>query len=143
MDLLMQPFYGHALARCLVAEYLLKFFPYEDLVIYEIGAGNGTLALNILDYIRDEYPEVYDRTRYNIIEISGSLAELQRQKLTSAHPCVNVTHQSVFHWSKRETAPCFFVAMEVVVCQIVPVINWQVTNLLNRTTSPMISFGTI
>jgi SAM-dependent MidA family methyltransferase len=115
MDLLIQPFYGHALARCLVAEYLLKHFPYEDFVIYEIGAGNGTLALNVLDYIRDEYPEVYDRTRYNIIEISGSLAELQRKKLASTHPCVNVTHQSVFHWNKRETSPCFFVAMEVVV----------------------------
>jgi len=33
-------------------QYLLKYFSYEDLVIYEIGAGNGTLAMDILDYIR-------------------------------------------------------------------------------------------
>jgi SAM-dependent MidA family methyltransferase len=98
-----------------VSEYLLKYFPYEDLVIYEIGAGNGTLAMNILDYLRDEYPDVYDRTRYNIIEISGTLAELQRKKLSAVHPCVQVNHKSVLHWDTREPSPCYFVAMEVVV----------------------------
>jgi len=93
----------------------LKYFPYEDFVIYEIGAGNGTLAMNILDFLRENYPDVYDRTRYNIIEISGNLANLQRKKLHPHHPCVSVTHKSIFHWKTREPAPCFFVAMEVVV----------------------------
>ncbi|KDQ61340.1 hypothetical protein JAAARDRAFT_203873 [Jaapia argillacea MUCL 33604] len=111
---LFKPWYGQAVAQCLVSEYLLKYFPYEDFVIYEIGAGNGTLALNILDYIRDEYPEVYDRTRYHIAEISGRLAKIQRKRLCSVHNCVRVEHKSVFHWNKRETAPCFFIAMEVV-----------------------------
>jgi len=60
-----------------VSEYLLKYFPYEDLVIYEIGAGNGTLAMDILDYIRSAYPEVYECTHYNIVEISGRLAKSQ------------------------------------------------------------------
>lgn len=110
-----QPWYGQAIAQCLVSEYLLKYFPYEDFVIYEIGAGNGTLAQDILDYICDEYPEVYDRTRYNIIEISGNLAEMQRKKLCGSHPCVTVTHQSVFHWKTLEPAPCYFLAMEVIV----------------------------
>ena len=98
-----------------MSEYLLKYFPYEDLVIYEIGAGNGTLALDVLDYIQEEYPEVYDRTRYNIIEISGSLARVQKEKLGSAHPCVNIVNKSIFHWEKREDSPCLFIAMEVVV----------------------------
>ncbi|CCM00250.1 uncharacterized protein FIBRA_02279 [Fibroporia radiculosa] len=111
---LFQPWYGRAIGQCLVSEYLLKYFPYEDFVIYEIGAGNGTLALDILDYIQEQYPEVYDRTRYNIIEISGNLARLQREKLSAKHPCVKVMHQSVFHWDKREPQPCFFIAMEVI-----------------------------
>ena len=55
----------------------MKYFPYEDLVIYEIGAGNGTLAMDILDYIRSAYPEVYECTHYNIVEISGRLAKSQ------------------------------------------------------------------
>ncbi|TFY73801.1 hypothetical protein EWM64_g10211, partial [Hericium alpestre] len=111
---LFKPYYGQALAQCIVSEYLLKYFPYEDLVIYEIGAGNGTLALDILDYLRDEYPEVYERTHYNIIEISGRLAKMQEEKLSPVHPCVNITHKSIFHWDQREPAPCFFIAMEVV-----------------------------
>jgi SAM-dependent MidA family methyltransferase len=113
-----KPWYGQAVAQCLVSEYLLKYFPYEDLVIYEIGAGNGTLAFDVLTYIREEYPDVYDRTKYNIIEISGSLAQLQKAKLQSAHPCVNIVNKSIFHWGKREDSPCLFIAMEVIVSSI-------------------------
>ncbi|KAF8239329.1 DUF185-domain-containing protein [Tricholoma matsutake] len=111
---LFKPWYGRAIAQCLVAEYMLKYFPYEDFILYEIGAGNGTLAMDILDYLRDEYPDVYDRTQYNIIEISSSLVKLQKKKLCKAHPCVKVTHRSIFHWNAREPAPCYFIAMEVV-----------------------------
>lgn len=111
---LFKPWYGRAIAHCLVSEYLLKYFPYEDFIIYEIGAGNGSLARDILDCIQEDYPDVYDRTRYNIIEISGNLAQLQRQKLSQRHPCAKVTNKSIFRWNTREPAPCFFVAMEVV-----------------------------
>ncbi|KAF5355337.1 hypothetical protein D9758_006079 [Tetrapyrgos nigripes] len=111
---LFKPWYGEAIARCLVAEYLLKYFPYEDFVIYEIGAGNGTLAQNILDFLRAEHPEVYDRTRYTIIEISGNLAKKQKLRLQKSHPSVQVVHKSIFHWAVREPAPCFFLAMEVI-----------------------------
>jgi SAM-dependent MidA family methyltransferase len=101
-----------------VSEYLLKYFPYEDFIIYEIGAGNGTLALDILNYLQAEYPDVYDRTQYNIIEISGNLVNLQKEKLHKIHPCVNLVHKSIFHWKVREPAPCFFVAMEVIVSHL-------------------------
>lgn len=115
LTLEVQPWYGQAIAQCLVSEYLLKYFPYEDFIIYEIGAGNGTLAMDILNYIREEYPEVYERTRYNTVEISENLAQLQREKLCSVHPCANVVRKSIFHWDIHEPAPCFFVAMEVIV----------------------------
>ncbi|KXN90719.1 hypothetical protein AN958_04004 [Leucoagaricus sp. SymC.cos] len=111
---LFKPYYGQALARCLVSEYLLKYFPYEDFVIYEIGAGNGSLAESILDYLKDCHPDVYERTRYYIIEISGNLVKLQKKRLGRHHRNVTVVHQSIFHWKTRESAPCFFLAMEVV-----------------------------
>ena len=93
---------------------MLKYFPYEDLVIYEIGAGNGTLALNILDFLKEAYPEVYERTRYRIIEISPHLAGIQRNALQS-HSMVEVYNQDIFQWKQRVPEPCFFLAMEVVV----------------------------
>lgn len=109
-----QPYYGQAIAQCLVSEYLLKYFPYEDLVIYETGAGNGTLALNVLDFLKEAYPAVYERTRYHIIEISPHLAGIQRNTLQS-HPMVDVYNQDVFQWKQQVLEPCFFLAMEVVV----------------------------
>ena len=70
--------------------------------------------MDILNYLQEEYPDVYERTRYNVIEISDSLVQLQKRKL-KAHPCAKVTHKSIFHWKTKEPAPCFFVAMEVIV----------------------------
>ncbi|KAH7881781.1 S-adenosyl-L-methionine-dependent methyltransferase [Phlebopus sp. FC_14] len=114
---LFKPWYGQAIARCLVSEYLLKYFPYEDFKIYEFGAGNGTLALNILDFLRANYPEVYDRTQYTIIEISAPLARTQRTRLRRAghsQRTAPVEHCSVFAWTKTEHAPSFVLAAEVV-----------------------------
>ncbi|KAJ3522569.1 hypothetical protein NMY22_g11839 [Coprinellus aureogranulatus] len=111
---LFKPYYAQAIAQCLVSEYLLKYFPYEDFIIYEIGAGNGTLAMDILNYLQEYYPMVYERTQYKIIEISSSLVKQQKRRLYNVHPCAKVYHQSIFHWRQREPAPCYFLAMEVV-----------------------------
>ncbi|KAF8141741.1 DUF185-domain-containing protein [Boletus edulis] len=114
---LFKPWYGQAIAQCLLSEYLLKYFPYEDFKIYELGAGNGTLALNILNHLRAYYPEVYDRTVYTIIEISAPLADAQRTRLRRAGHglrTANVEHRSVFSWTKTEYAPCYILATEVV-----------------------------
>ncbi|TDL24083.1 DUF185-domain-containing protein [Rickenella mellea] len=109
-----KPWYGRAVAQCLVSEYLLKYFPYEDFIIYEIGAGNGTLAKDILDFLQEHYPEVYERTRYTLVEISGNLAKVQRSTLSKHASNAKIVHMSIFHWDIREPAPCFFVAMEVI-----------------------------
>ncbi|KAG8923426.1 hypothetical protein FRC01_012762 [Tulasnella sp. 417] len=111
---LFKPWYGQAIAQSLVSEYMVRYFPYEDFIVYEMGAGNGTLAQNILDYLRDQYPEVYERTRYRIIEISKPLAEAQRQRLLPDHPCVEIYNKNVFEWDTYVPAPCFFLALEVI-----------------------------
>ncbi|KAI9571209.1 DUF185-domain-containing protein [Boletus coccyginus] len=93
------------------------YFPYKDFKVYELGAGNGTLALNTLNYLRAHYPEVYDRTVYAIIEISAPLANAQRTRLRRAghgQRTANVEHRSVFSWTKTEHAPCYVLAAEVV-----------------------------
>lgn len=116
---LFKPYYGEAIARYLVTNYKLSLYPYHDLLIYEMGAGNGTLMLNILDYIREMHPEVYECTRFKIIEISSSLASLQLSHLQqSAHAKghlekVEIINKSVFEWDTYVASPCFFVAMEV------------------------------
>ncbi|KPI45152.1 NADH dehydrogenase-like protein [Cyphellophora attinorum] len=117
---LFQPHYGHAIARYLVTNYKMTLFPYHDLIIYEMGAGNGTMMRNILDYIRDTDPSVYARTKYRIIEISSSLHSLQKTSLSTSisdpdhleH--VELINSSIFNWKTPVPHPCFFLALEVI-----------------------------
>ncbi|CAK7895498.1 hypothetical protein CAAN1_10S00320 [[Candida] anglica] len=119
---LFSPFYGEALARYLLVNYKLNgHYPYHDLIIYEMGGGNGTLMCNILNYIKETQPDVYARTQYKIIEISSQLAEKQKanameQKLVSQgldSSKVEIINKSIFHWDTVVNEPCYFIALEV------------------------------
>lgn len=116
---LFRPYYGEAIARYLVENYKLTHHPYHDLTIYEMGAGNGTLMLNILDHIRDLYPEVYEHTQFKVIEISSHLASLQNQQLAQTASSrghaehVQIINRSVFGWDTPVPEPCWFLALEV------------------------------
>ncbi|WPH02530.1 Hypothetical protein R9X50_00539500 [Acrodontium crateriforme] len=116
---LFRPYYGEAIARYMVANYKLSLYPYHDLLIYEMGAGNGTLMLNILDYIRQTDPEVYARTKFRVIEVSTALASLQGQQLQKNAASrghldkVEIINKSIFDWDLYVPTPCFFLAMEV------------------------------
>ncbi|CAG8480727.1 14276_t:CDS:2 [Acaulospora colombiana] len=114
---LFKPWYGHAIAKYLVTEYKLESSQ-NDLIIYELGAGNATLMLDILDYIQKFEPSVYKRTKYRIVEISGKLVErqLQNQKLRESkniHDCVEIINKSIFEWNELVSDNCFFLACEV------------------------------
>lgn len=117
---LFRPHYAEAMARYLVANYKLSLYPFQDLIIYELGAGNGTFMHNVLDYIRDVEPDVYARTRYKIVEISAQLAGIQQNRLiidaeNQGHAGkVEIINQSIFHWQRVEPAPCFVVCNEVI-----------------------------
>lgn len=117
---LFRPHYAEAMARYMVSNYKMTNYPYHDLIIYEMGAGNGTFMLNVLDYIRETDPDVYTRTRYKIIEISSSLAGLQANNLiasAAAHDHadkVEIVNQSIFSWDTYISSPCFFLALEVI-----------------------------
>ncbi len=116
---LFRPYYGEAIARCIVGKYKLSDYPHQDLVIYEMGAGNGTLMLNILDHIRDAYPEVYIRTKFKVIEISSHLASLQAAQLVMSANSrehknhVEIINKSIFDWKTFVPEPCWFLALEV------------------------------
>ena len=118
---LFRPHYAEAMARYLISNYKLSLFPYHDLIIYEMGAGNGTFMVNVLDYIRAIDSEVYARTKYRIIEISTQLATMQTSRLAlpaaGAHghaDKVEIINRSIFAWDTYVSSPCFFLALEVI-----------------------------
>ena len=88
--------------------------------IYEIGGGNGTLMLNILDYIRETNLEVYNCTQYRIVEISRQLAMRQRAVLDKGlserehMERVEIIHKDILSWTIPERHCCYVLAMEVV-----------------------------
>ncbi|PRW05767.1 S-adenosyl-L-methionine-dependent methyltransferase [Chlorella sorokiniana] len=85
-----QPHYGQAIANAVLqrwneqaADAVAAGRPEPPLRIYEIGGGTGTLALNILDWLRSEHPTAYARCQYACIEISPVLAALQRRRVAT------------------------------------------------------------
>ncbi|KAJ9117586.1 hypothetical protein QFC22_004436 [Naganishia vaughanmartiniae] len=81
---LFRPFYSRIIARALLSHYKLHHYPHSPLRIYEIGAGNGSLMVDVLSFLRDKHPEVFERTRYEVVEISAALAERQKQQAEMA-----------------------------------------------------------
>lgn len=116
------PYYGEALARYLLVNYKLNGnYPYNDLIIYEMGGGNGTLMCNVLGYIKENEPDIYARTHYKIIEILSQLALKQYKSALGAKLTLQgldstkleIVNQSIFAWDKTMEEPCFFIALEV------------------------------
>lgn len=95
----------------------MNHFPYQDLIIYELGAGNGSFMIDAMSYIKTNHPDVYSRTRYNIIEISPQLARRQRQRARVAGVMdhVEIIEQDFFKWDGGGLDPCYVVALEVLV----------------------------
>jgi hypothetical protein len=110
-----QPWYARAVARYLVSRYRYTLYPYYDLVIYEIGAGNGTLMRGILDYLAEYEPEIYSRTRYHTVEISPRLASQQRMRIGPHTSQVTVHERSIFDWDEADVVvePVYLLAFEV------------------------------
>ncbi len=130
---LFRPYYAEAMARYFVTNYKISLYPYHDLIIYELGAGNGTFMLNVLDYIRDTDPEVYARTKYKVVEISPALAKLQNKRIQNTAESrghankVEIINRSIFNWDIYVSSPCFFLALEVIDNFAHDIIRYNVT----------------
>ena len=117
----LQPYYARALTSAILATYKRYHYPDQDLIIYEVGAGNGSFMLDALRYIRDTHPEICAKTQYRIIEISAALARGQRARADAAGvgDRVEVINEDVFRWQGGTDQACFVVALEVFVSYII------------------------
>ncbi|KAH9680836.1 protein arginine methyltransferase NDUFAF7 [Citrus sinensis] len=76
------------------------FTPVELFKIYEIGGGSGTCAKGVMDYIMLNAPErVYNNMTYISVEISPSLAEIQKETVGQVS-----SHSSKFRVECRDAA---------------------------------------
>jgi SAM-dependent MidA family methyltransferase len=76
----MSPIFGRLIARQLYEMWMILGRP-NRFTIGEFGSGNGTLALQILDFSRDELPEFYEAIDYSAIEVSAKRREVAKNLL--------------------------------------------------------------
>uniref|UniRef100_A0A2P2LFL5 Protein arginine methyltransferase NDUFAF7 n=1 Tax=Rhizophora mucronata TaxID=61149 RepID=A0A2P2LFL5_RHIMU len=111
-----KPWYAHGIAEAIMRTANLSV----PLKIYEIGGGSGTCAKGIMDYIMLNAPaRVYTSMTYTSVEISPSLAEIQRETIGEVR-----SHLSKFRvecrdaadrggWGEAEKQPCWVIMLEV------------------------------
>ncbi len=71
--------FGRLIARQL--EQMWQLLGRCDFTIAEQGAGEGHLCLDILDSLEEESPDLYNRLRYRIVEISHDNRQRQSERL--------------------------------------------------------------
>ena len=110
---LFQPFYGWVMAEYMISVMRAKFDPTEPLIIYEVGAFNGALAVTVLNFLAEQYPDVYDKCEYHCIELSADMVRIQRAKLVHHMHHVKLHHISIFNWREVDPRRCFVLGVEV------------------------------
>ncbi|AFY54879.1 hypothetical protein Riv7116_2363 [Rivularia sp. PCC 7116] len=76
----------------------------ESFDLIEMGAGQGYLAADILNYIKQEYSAFFKSLKYKIIEKSPGLKQLQQQRLKE----YQVTWCELEEISNNSVTGCFF-----------------------------------
>ncbi|BBG92346.1 Protein of unknown function D, partial [Prunus dulcis] len=111
-----KPWYAHGIAEAIMRTANLSV----PLKIYEIGGGSGTCAKGIMDYIMlNAPPRVYNNMTYISVEVSPSLAEIQRETVGEVRShlskfrveCRDATDRS--GWGDAEQQPCWVIMLEV------------------------------
>jgi SAM-dependent MidA family methyltransferase len=88
---LFQPYYASAIGKWGIQ----NIEPGQGIHFVEIGGGTGTCAVGILDFLMNEYPEVYEHSSYTIVDLSTEMNKLQKSKLdSSGHECFQVVSES-------------------------------------------------
>lgn len=73
------PVFGECIARQL--EQMWQLLGRGRFAVVEMGAGKGWLCYDILNFVRNEYPEFFEKIDYKIVEISRNLIERQSNTL--------------------------------------------------------------
>ncbi|WWC58510.1 uncharacterized protein I303_101053 [Kwoniella dejecticola CBS 10117] len=119
---LFKPYYAQTILTSILQTYKLNHFPHEPLILYEVGAGNGSFMVDSLLYLKKNHPEIYEKVEYRIIEISASLAKGQKSRAEQEGlgDKVTVINSDFFKWDgtipgkeKKDGEACFVVALEV------------------------------
>lgn len=111
------PWYSFAIARYLLKEH--RRTNESTLRVVEIGGGNGTNMMHMLDFLKSQAPDVYANTRATLVDISPAMSERQAEIVESKHPgrCRFINDDICDPKPNGELGveeePCFVVGLEI------------------------------
>lgn len=113
-----KPYYAQALAKYMIdvlkgRNQLDSFSANTPFVVTEVGGGNGSCAVGILDYLRDNYPGLYENTIYEIIDVSRPFHEMQKKVLAHHGQHAKLINQNIFEYKGASKAHGFFIGLEI------------------------------
>ena len=95
--------FGELLAEQFLQMWELLGKP-EPFSLVEMGAGQGYLAFDILQYIQQQYPDFFNCLNYIIVERSLTLRQIQQERLSE----FSVNWQTLATISSNSIIGCFF-----------------------------------
>lgn len=74
-----------------------------------------------MNHLKQSYPDVFERARYTIIEISEALASRQRDRIREQglEGKIEVINKDFFDWEGGTKEGCYFIALEVLVSNVI------------------------
>lgn len=75
------PYYAQGIARWILSVLENRDLP-KNVIIVEIGGGNGTCALGLMDFLRENAQELYPNVRYLMIDLSSEMSKQQTLRLS-------------------------------------------------------------
>ncbi len=97
----------------------------QPFYLVEMGAGEGTLASNILVFLSEYYPDFIENLEYIIIEKSDALKDKQKCHLSKNLPeSINVKWSSLDELEDNSIVGCFF-SNELIDAIAVHLITWK------------------
>jgi len=107
---LFKPHYGQGVVRWMLAARKSIKNPFR---ILEIGGGNGSFALNVLDYLEEHHPDEYNLCTYTIVDLSKNFCEVQQQRLAKHKGKFKNYNMSICDWDDKVEEECFIIGLEV------------------------------
>lgn len=99
--------FGELLAKQLVEMWQKMGFP-TPFTLVEMGAGEGKLAADILNYLQQKYTDFFGSLEYLIIEKSSKLIERQQKELNKFRDKLQINWRNWQQIPENSLVGCFF-----------------------------------
>jgi hypothetical protein len=107
-----KPHYARALAN-----YIVSTNAFQEntlpLNIIEIGGGNGTCAVGILDYLKTKEKKLYEKTQYTIVDVSKKFHQIQKQTLANHTNKIRLENKDFLQWEETNINKGIVIGLEV------------------------------